>query len=103
MTFYSDLIKMDLPNMKNKILKLKGKKRRPQMSRKRYLNKNMKTIIQLVKTFGENGKLDFKELQDLAKEEEIIDRKFYTHFNQACFQGYIKKHKGYVQFIMDYD
>jgi len=102
-TFYSDLIKMDLPIMKNKILKLKGKKKQPQKSRKRYLNKNVKALIQLVKTFGENGKLNFKEFQDLAKEEEIVDKKFYTHFNQACFQGYLKKHEEYVQFIMDYD
>ena len=102
-TFYSDLIKMDLPTMKNKILKIKGKKKQPQKSRKRYLNKNVKALIQLVKTFGENGKLDFKELKDLAREEEIVDLKFYTHFNQACFQGYLKKHEDYVQFIMDHD
>ncbi len=102
-TFYSDLIKLDLPNMKNKILKLKGKKNQPQKSRKRYLNKNVKALIQLVKTFGENGKLDFKKFQDLARDEEIVDIIFYTHFNQACFQGYLKKHEDYVQFIMDYD
>ncbi len=102
-TFYSDLIKIDLPNMKNKILKLKGKKKQSQKLRKMYLNKNVKALIQLVKTFGEKGKLDFKELQDLAREEEIVDQKFYTHFNQACFRGYLKKHEDYVQLIMDYD
>ncbi|MHA2036475.1 MAG: helicase-related protein [Promethearchaeota archaeon] len=102
-TFYSDLIKMDLPKMRNKILQLKGKKKPTEKSRKRYLNKNVKALIQMVKTFGENGRIDFNELQDLAREEEIFDRKFYTHFNQACFQGYLKKHEDYVQFIMDYD
>ena len=102
-TFYSDLIKMDLPNMRNKILKIKGKKKLHQKKRKIYLNRNVKALINLVKTFGENGNLDFKKLQDLAKEEEIVDRKFYVHFNQACFQGYLKKHEGSVQFVKDYD
>lgn len=102
-TFYSDIIKMDIPKMKTKILKIKGKKKQPQKSRKIYLNKNVKVLIQLVKTYGDNGKLGFQEFQDLARDEEIIDRKFYTHFNQACFQGYLKKHDDYVQFIMDYD
>jgi len=102
-TFYSDLIKMDLPNMRNKILKIKGKKKMHQEKRKIYLNRNVKALINLVKTFGENGELDFKKLQDLAREEEIIDRKFYIHFNQACFQGYLKKQEDNVQFVMDYD
>ncbi|MHA1930887.1 MAG: DEAD/DEAH box helicase [Promethearchaeota archaeon] len=102
-TFYSDLIKLDIPKMKNKILTLKGKKKQSQKSRKRYLNKNVKALIQLVKTYGENGMLTLKKFQDLAKEEEIVDKRFYTHFNQACFQGYLKKHEEYVQFIMDYD
>lgn len=102
-TFYSDLIKMDLPKMKNKILMLKGKKKQNQKPRKRYLNRNVKALIQLVKTYGENGKLNFQELQELAREEEIFDRKFYTHFNQACFQGYLKKNEDCVQYIMDYD
>ncbi|MHA2283006.1 MAG: DEAD/DEAH box helicase [Promethearchaeota archaeon] len=102
-TFYSDLIKIDLPNMKNKILKIKGKKKESQKSRKMYLNRNVKAIIQLVKTYGDNGKINLKELQDLAKEEEIVDKKFFIHFNQACFRGYLKKHEDYVQFVMDYD
>ncbi|MFW9874003.1 MAG: DEAD/DEAH box helicase, partial [Candidatus Thorarchaeota archaeon] len=36
--FYSDLIKMELPAMKNKILKLKGKKKPLQGKKKMYLN-----------------------------------------------------------------
>ena len=89
--------------MRNKILKIKGKKKLHQKKRKIYLNRNVKALINLVKTFGENGNLDFKKLQDLAKEEEIVDRKFYIHFNQACFQGYLKRQKDSVQFVMDYD
>ena len=102
-TFYSDLIKMELPAMKNKILKLKGKKNPNQGKRKVYLNKNVKSLINMVKTFGENGKIDFKELLELAKEEEIVDRKFYIHFNQACFRGYLRKQENNVHFVMDYD
>ncbi len=102
-TFYSDLLQLDLSNLRNKISKIKGRKKMHQEKRKIYLNKNVKAIINLVKTYGENGKLDFKKLQHLAKEEEIVDRKFFIHFNQACFQGYLKKHMDSVQFIMDYD
>ncbi|MFX1374493.1 MAG: DEAD/DEAH box helicase [Promethearchaeota archaeon] len=102
-TFYSDLIKMQLPDMKNKILKLKGKKNTPQHKKTKYLNKNVKTIINMVRTYGENGKLGFKKLQDLANEEEITDKKFYAHFNQACYQGYLKKQDNIVYYIMDND
>lgn len=102
-TFYSDIIKMELPAMKKKILKLKGKKTPPQTQKKMYLNKNVKSLVNMVKVFGENGKIDFKELLELAKDEEIVDRKFYIHFNQACFQGYLRKQENYVHFVMDYD
>ncbi|MFW9821725.1 MAG: helicase-related protein [Candidatus Thorarchaeota archaeon] len=100
---FSDLVKMDLPKMQNRILKLKGKKQQAQKSRRKYLNKNVKVLIQLVKTYGEDGKLNFKKFQDLAREEEIIDKNFYIHLNQACFQGYLKRIDDYVQFLMDYD
>jgi ERCC4-related helicase len=103
-TFYSDLIKIELPAMKNRIMKLKGKKKSSsQMKKKLYINKNVKTLINLVKVFAEKGKLEFNRLLDLAKEEEIEDRKFYTHFNQACYLGYLKKHNNEVHFLMDYD
>ncbi|MFX1457243.1 MAG: helicase-related protein [Promethearchaeota archaeon] len=102
-TFFSDLVKTDLPTMQKKILKLKGKKQKAKNSRKNYLNKNVKALIQLVKTYGDNGKLDFKLFQDLAREEDIVEKNFYIHLNQACFQGYLKKYDDYIQFIMDYD
>ena len=72
-----------------------------QEKRKRYLNKNVKSLINLVKTYGDDGKLDFSELQELAKDEEIVDRKFYVHFNQACYQGYLKRQENIVYYIMD--
>ncbi|MHA1913170.1 MAG: DEAD/DEAH box helicase [Promethearchaeota archaeon] len=102
-TFYSDLIKWELPDMKQKILKIKGKKMSPQNKRKQYLNKNVKSLINIVKVYGEKGKLDYDEFQSLAKEEEIIDKKFHIHFNQACNLGYLKKNRDLVQFINDYE
>ncbi|MFX1532566.1 MAG: DEAD/DEAH box helicase [Promethearchaeota archaeon] len=102
-TFYSDLMQMKLPAMKKKILKLKGKRSPSQGKRKIYLNKNVKSLINLVKNYGEEGKLGYNELLELAKEEEIVDRKFNIHFNQACFQGYLKKQDNFVHLIMDYD
>ncbi|HEC39755.1 hypothetical protein LCGC14_1286260, partial [marine sediment metagenome] len=102
-TFYSDLVKMDIPAMKNKILKLKGKKKMSpnQKERKRNINKNVKCLINIVKTYGIKGKLDYLEFQDLAKEEELIEKKFYIHFNQACFLGYLKRQEKSVQLLMD--
>ena len=102
-TFYSDLIKMELPSMKKRILKIKGKKSTSQGNRKIYLNKNIKSLINLVKNYGIEGKLDYKELLELAKQEEIVDRKFNIHFNQACFRGYLRKQDNFVHLIMDYD
>jgi len=104
-TFYSDLVKMDMTTMKNSILKLKGKKKMNpnQKKRKRNINKNVKCLINIVKTYGNKGKLDYLEFQDLAKEEELIDKKFYIHFNQACFLGYLKRQEKSVQLLMDFE
>ncbi|MFX1572490.1 MAG: DEAD/DEAH box helicase [Promethearchaeota archaeon] len=102
-TFYSDLIKMELPSLKDKVLKLKSKKSKLHQIKKTYLNKNLRTLIKIAKTYSENGKLEFKKFQDLACIEEIIDRKFYVHFNQACNLGYLKKQDNLVYFLMDYE
>ncbi|MFW9874002.1 MAG: hypothetical protein ACFFG0_12920, partial [Candidatus Thorarchaeota archaeon] len=71
--------------------------------RKLYLNQNVKYLINMVKIFGENGKIDFKVLLELAKDEQILERKFYTYLNQACYQGYLRKQENYVHLIMDYE
>ena len=102
-TFFSDIVRIEQHEMRNKIMKQKGKKNMPQKQRKMYLNKNVKTLINIVKTYSQEDLLDFGELKQLATEEEIIDRKFYIHFNQACHQGYLRKQGSSVQFIMDYD
>ncbi|UCD01435.1 MAG: DEAD/DEAH box helicase [Promethearchaeota archaeon] len=102
-TFYSDLIKMDLPYLKNKIMRIKGRKIDSKTKQKNYLNKNMKLLINIVKNYSVNGMLDYNRFQELARDEHIIDHKFNTHFNQACYLGYLKKHDNYVHFVMDYD
>ncbi len=102
-TFYSDLIRINEFNLREKIIRLKSKKSKKFKEQKKYLNKNLKSLINIVKTYGTNGTLDYRKFQELARDEDIIDRKFHTHFNQACFLGYLKKSDNHVQFIMDYD
>ncbi len=102
-TFYSDLMKFDEPLLKEKLIKLKSNKSKRFNKQKIYLNKNIKSLINIIKTYGVNGKLAYNRFQELARNEDIIDRKFNLHFNQACFLGYLKKLDNYVHFIMDYE
>jgi Fanconi anemia group M protein len=101
-TFFSDVIKFDKSKMKPQVLKIKGKKMKPK-KRKVYLNKNVKALINIVKFFNTNGVLNFEEFQKLAMEEEIIERKFYIHFNQACHLGYLKKQANDVILVSDFE
>ena len=101
-TFYSDLVNFDKPLLREKIIKLKSKSSSKDKKRKIYLNKNVKLLINIVKTYAMNGKLDFNNFQKLARDEEIIDHKFNIHFNQACYLGYLKKQENQVLFLMDY-
>jgi len=104
-TFYSDLKKLDKINLKRGILKLKGKKEEntTMTGKKMYLNNNVKTLIRIAKTYSVDGKIPLTDFKEFAQEEEIIEKKFYTHFNQACHLGYLKRMANEVQFIMDYD
>ncbi len=102
-TFYSDVVKFDEPILREKLLKLKGKKNMQPNKKKTYLNKNVKSLINIVKTYSINGALDYKKFQELAQDEDIYDKKFYVHLNHACFLGYLKKIDNQIQFIMDYD
>jgi Fanconi anemia group M protein len=105
-TFYSDVIRLDKSKMKKSILKIKGKqkeKNKKMTERKIYLNKNVKTLIRIAKTYSVNGKMPLSDFKEFAQEEEIIEKKFYTHFNQACYLGYLKRAANEVQFVMDYD
>jgi len=74
--------------------------------KKIYLNNNVKTLIRIAKTYshGSDGKMSLSDFKAFAEEEDIIEKKFYAHFNQACYLGYLKKvGKEEVQFIKDYN
>ncbi len=71
--------------------------------RKIYLNNNVKTLIRIAKTYSVDGKMSLSDFKKYAEEEDIIEKKFYAHFNQACYLGYLKKIGKEVQFIKDYD
>jgi Fanconi anemia group M protein len=105
-TFYSDVLRLDEVNLKRSILKIKGKqkeKNKKMTERKIYLNKNVKTLIKIAETYSENGIMPLSEFKELAREEEIIEKKYYTHFNQACRLGYLKRVADEVHFVMGYD
>lgn len=103
-TFYSDLVNLNTPRLRRSISKLKGlKQENSSAKKKKYLNRNLKTLINLAKIYNVNGKIKLSSLKKLAREEEIYEDKFYTHFNRACYLGYLKKDANEVKFICDYD
>jgi hypothetical protein len=71
--------------------------------RKIYLNNNVKTLIRIAKTYSVGGKMSLSEFKKYAEEEDIIEKKFYAHFGQACYLKYLKRVGDDVFFIKDYD
>jgi superfamily II DNA/RNA helicase len=105
-TFYSDVIRLDKLKLKTSILKLKRnqkEKNKKMPERKIYLNHNVKTLIRIAKTYSVDGKMSLSDFKEFAEEEDIIEKKFYAHFNQACYLGYLKRTAKEVQFLKDYD
>jgi superfamily II DNA/RNA helicase len=103
-SFYSDVIKIDKSKLKQNMLKIKGKKKdMTEKKRKRYINNNVKTLINIARLYSKNGKIALSEFKELASEEDIIEKKFWAHYGQACYLGYLKKAGNYVQFIKEYD
>ncbi|MFO7795898.1 MAG: DEAD/DEAH box helicase [Promethearchaeati archaeon] len=91
-TFFTDVAKIDKNKVKEKVLKMKGKNNKNKSKqRKRYLNNNVKTLIQLVQTYSENNQITISKLKELATVEEIEGKKFYIHLNRAVYLGYLKK------------
>ncbi|MFX0186468.1 MAG: DEAD/DEAH box helicase [Candidatus Hodarchaeota archaeon] len=101
-SFITDLIRINESKLRKNVLKIKGKKSINSKERKFYLNKKIKTLINIAK-LNENGKIKLSKFQDLARGEDLFDKKFYFYFNQACNLGYLKKQADYVQCIKDYD
>ncbi len=102
--FFSDIAELNKNKLKQKMLRIKGKySNQRKKSKKVYLNKNLKTVIKLVKFHNKNGKMEIKKLKKLAEIEEIVEEKFYIHFNQACYLGYLRKNNHYVELAKDLD
>jgi hypothetical protein len=105
-TFYSDVINLDKLKLKSSILKLKNnqkEKKKKMPERKIYLNHNVKTLIRIAKTYSVDGKISFSDFKAFAEEEDIIEKKFYAHLNQACYLGYLKRTANEVLFLKDFD
>ncbi|MEJ2294199.1 MAG: helicase-related protein, partial [Candidatus Lokiarchaeota archaeon] len=66
-TFYSDLIGLNKSQLRKSLSKLKGINHiNKSKQKKRYLNRNLKTLVNLVKIHGLNGKIKLSLLKDLA-------------------------------------
>ncbi len=102
-TFITDLMPLNKNKLKTKIMKMKKNNSQENKPKKQYLNHNVKTIIKLVDTYSKNGKISFNKLKELAEFEDIVDKKFYIHFNRACYLHYIKKEGEFVYFLKYYE
>ncbi|MFX0058774.1 MAG: DEAD/DEAH box helicase [Candidatus Hodarchaeota archaeon] len=102
-TLYNDVIDLNNSRLKDSVIKLKTRGKRTITEKKHYLNKNLKKIINIAKNFCVDGMIDFQYFKKLVCNEDILEDKFYIHFNQACYLGYLKKSGYNVQFIMNYE
>jgi Fanconi anemia group M protein len=102
-TLYDDVLDLNRSKLKESMKKLKGFKKPSKKENKYYLNKKLKTLINIAKNYCIDGKIDFIYFKKLAHNEDILDDKFYIHFNQACYLGYLKKSGNHVQYVMNYD
>lgn len=102
-TFFSDVVNLNKSKLKQKVKKMKGNNKKKDKKPKRYLNNNVKTLIDLADLYCEDGGIMLSKFKELAEEEDIIDRKFYIHLNQCCYLGYLKRDKyDKVHFIKHY-
>ena len=101
-TFVSDILPLDELKLKKSVEKMKGKRIQKLNKPKQYLNNNVKTLIKIAKTYCEDGRLSLLEFKEFASQEDIVEKKFYVHFNHACNLGYLKRHAEYILFVKDY-
>ncbi|MFW9937962.1 MAG: hypothetical protein ACFFD5_09955, partial [Candidatus Thorarchaeota archaeon] len=102
-TLYNDVIDIDKSKLKASLVRLKSRGTKTIRENRNYLNKKLKTLINIVKNFCIDGKIDFLSFKQRAHDEEISEDKFYLHFNQACYLGYLKRIGDDVQLVMDYE
>ncbi|MGV9172679.1 MAG: helicase-related protein, partial [Promethearchaeia archaeon] len=103
-TFFNDVADLSKEKLKSHLYRIKNIKnsKKKKKKRKRYLNHNVKTLIDLVK-YSEEKVLNLEKFKKFASAEDICDRKFYIHFNRACYLEYLKKEDGKVVFLKGYD
>ncbi|MFX0147686.1 MAG: helicase-related protein [Candidatus Hodarchaeota archaeon] len=102
-TCINEILSFDESKLKKSLLKIKGNKSFQPKERKFRINKNVKTLINIIKIYGKQGSMKFSEFQKYAYEEDLINDKFYIHFNRACHLGYLRKESNQVQLILDYE
>lgn len=92
-TFFSDVVDISKSKLKNGIIngKVKKKMNKKKPIRKPYLNKNLKTLINLTETYSNEGSIDLMSLKEVAEKEDINEKKFFIHLNQACYLGYLER------------
>jgi len=92
-TLYSDIYQKSIEQLTIDIEKIKSRLHKTKVKeKKKYVNKNVKTLINIVKTYGdEKGIIKFDEFNKYAENEEITGKRFYQFFNNACYLGYLKK------------
>jgi len=93
LTLFSDIYKKSRSRLVKDIEKVKTRLHRKKIKdKKEYLNRNVRALINIVKTYGnKNGELDFNTLVKYAEIENIIGQRFYRYFNNACYLNYLKK------------
>mgnify|MGYP006278393121 CR=1 FL=1 len=104
-TFLNDIMDLNKEKLKSHLYRIKNvkkDKKKAHKKRKRYLNHNVKTLIDAVK-FSEEKRLPLNKFKEFAEQEDICGRKYYIHFNRACYLEYLKKEGGQVIFLKDYD
>ncbi|MFX1499147.1 MAG: DEAD/DEAH box helicase [Promethearchaeota archaeon] len=102
-TSINEIIKSDKNKLKKSLRRIKGKKPNQFKERKLRINKNIRTLINIIKVYGKEGFLNFSEFQYLASEEDLKEYKFYIHFNRACYLGFLRKESNLVQLVSDYE
>lgn len=98
-TFYHDLLNIDQKQLKSKILKIKGKTTSSQKNPRKRLSKKLKTLINITKIYCKNNRILSSKLKSLANDEDIADHVFHKYLNQACYLGYLKKDKNYIELV----
>ncbi|MBN1803367.1 MAG: DEAD/DEAH box helicase family protein [Candidatus Lokiarchaeota archaeon] len=103
-TLYSEVIKLDRMSLAKKIQKMKCKNLKKETKQpKKYINNNIKTLINLVDIYSNKGSIEISKLEGLAEEEDLVEKKFYTHLNQACYLGFLQKEGNKIRFLKTFD